>query len=347
MPNEETKKDKVGRLTNDSMSTLKNSLVLISKKKIKGIYGLAIVVFVAGLMAASILIVATNNQQKSRAATGSALLSWTANTESDLAGYKLYYGTSARTGTQAPGGYTSNVDVGKVTTYTLSNLTEGQKYYFSLVAYDTSQNVSPFSNEVSKLIPVTADVTPPTVSITSPANNANVLGTINITANASDAVGVAKVEFYVDSSMKSSDTSSPYSYSLDTTSLNDGAHQLVAKAYDAANNVGTSPTITINVNNATPVTCTSFTYSAWSTCINGTQTRTVTSSSPTGCTGGNPILTQSCTPSGTTCTSFTYSKWSACVNGTRTRTVTASTPAGCSGGTPVISQTCKGGGKKP
>jgi len=40
--------------------------------------------------------------------------------------------------------------------------------------------------------------------------------------------------------------------------------------------------------------CTSFTYSAWSECQNNTQTRTVTSSSPTGCTGGNPILTQSC-----------------------------------------------------
>jgi len=45
-------------------------------------------------------------------------------------------------------------------------------------------------------------------------------------------------------------------------------------------------------------TCTSFTYSAWGTCTNGTQTRTVISSSPSGCTGGNPVLTQSCTTSG-------------------------------------------------
>lgn len=41
-------------------------------------------------------------------------------------------------------------------------------------------------------------------------------------------------------------------------------------------------------------TCTSFTYSAWGTCSNGTQTRTVTSSSPSGSTGGNPVLSQSC-----------------------------------------------------
>ena len=42
--------------------------------------------------------------------------------------------------------------------------------------------------------------------------------------------------------------------------------------------------------------CTSFTYSAWGECqVNGTQTRTVTSSTPDGCAGGNPVTTQSCT----------------------------------------------------
>src|SRR6185369_12676631 len=46
-----------------------------------------------------------------------------------------------------------------------------------------------------------------------------------------------------------------------------------------------------------PVACTSFTYSAWGTCsAAGSQTRTVLSSSPAGCTGGSPVLTQSCTP---------------------------------------------------
>jgi len=55
-------------------------------------------------------------------------------------------------------------------------------------------------------------------------------------------------------------------------------------------------------------TCTSFTYSDWSACsASGTQTRTVTSSLPAGCVGGNSILSQACTytqPStGSTCTS--------------------------------------------
>lgn len=88
-----------------------------------------------------------------------------------------------------------------------------------------------------------------------------------------------------------------------------------------------------------PSPCT-YTYSAWSTCVNGTQTRTVTSSTPAGCTG-TPVLTQTCTtstPTPSPCT-YTYSAWSTCVNGTQTRTVVSSTPTGCTG-TPVLTQTC-------
>ncbi len=44
-----------------------------------------------------------------------------------------------------------------------------------------------------------------------------------------------------------------------------------------------------------PSTCSVFTYSAWGTCSSGSQSRTVSTSLPSGCTGGSPILTQSCT----------------------------------------------------
>ncbi len=98
---------------------------------------------------------------------------------------------------------------------------------------------------------------------------------------------------------------------------------------------------------AQPVTataCASFTYSAWGACqSDSTQTRTVATSSPSGCTGGTPVLSQSCTyvPPTTTCTSFTYSAWGACQsNSTQSRTVASSSPAGCGGGAPVLSQSC-------
>ncbi|WP_242343506.1 cytochrome c [Anaeromyxobacter terrae] len=91
-------------------------------------------------------------------------------------------------------------------------------------------------------------------------------------------------------------------------------------------------------------TCTSFTYSGWGACQpDSTQTRTVLSSSPAGCTGGAPVTSQACvyTPPVTTCTSFTYSGWGACQpDSTQSRTVLSSLPAGCTGGAPVTSQAC-------
>jgi hypothetical protein len=96
------------------------------------------------------------------ALAGSATLQWNANSETDLAGYRIYYGTSARTGTDPKTctlcGYATKVDVGKVTTYTVSNLTNNTTYYFSVSAYDTSNNESAFSAQVSKLISKSADL---------------------------------------------------------------------------------------------------------------------------------------------------------------------------------------------
>ncbi len=95
------------------------------------------------------------------------------------------------------------------------------------------------------------DTTPPTTSITAPANNATVSGTVSVTASASDNVGVTKVEFYLDGALKSTATTSPYSWSWDTTSASNASHTLVSKAYDAANNIGTSSTVTVTVSNST------------------------------------------------------------------------------------------------
>jgi hypothetical protein len=89
------------------------------------------------------------------------------------------------------------------------------------------------------------DTTPPTVS----ASESGTSGTISFSASASDNVGVSKVEFYVDGALKATDTASPYSASLDSTTLADGSHSLAAKAYDAAGNVGTSSTVSFSVSN--------------------------------------------------------------------------------------------------
>jgi len=89
------------------------------------------------------------------------------------------------------------------------------------------------------------------------------------------------------------------------------------------------------------VVCTSFTYSDWSLCSSsGQQTRTVISSLPNSCTGGNSVLTQSCTYTPPACVSWTYSDWDACINNQQTRTITSSQPVNCTGGNPILSQGC-------
>ena len=97
------------------------------------------------------------------------------------------------------------------------------------------------------------DVTPPTTSITAPLNGATVSGTTSVTASASDNVGVTKVEFYLDGVLKSTDTTSPYAWSWNTTTATNGSHSLTSKAYDAALNVGTSTAVNVTVSNGVPV----------------------------------------------------------------------------------------------
>jgi fibronectin type 3 domain-containing protein len=82
----------------------------------------------------------------SNAMAAQATLAWDPNTESDLAGYKVHYGT-------ASGSYTVHTDVHNVTTYTVTGLTAGQTYYFAATAYDTSGNESGYSNPVSYAVP--------------------------------------------------------------------------------------------------------------------------------------------------------------------------------------------------
>lgn len=85
-------------------------------------------------------------------AEGRAELSWNPNTEADVAGYRIYYGTSKRNSDCPPGGYTDNIDVGKATNYTISNLKNGQTYYFSVTSYNSSKKESCFSEEMKKTI---------------------------------------------------------------------------------------------------------------------------------------------------------------------------------------------------
>ena len=59
----------------------------------------------------------------------------------------IHYGT-------ASGTYSQAIDVGKTTSYTVSNLSDGKTYYFAATAYNRAGQKSVYSNEVSKVIPI-------------------------------------------------------------------------------------------------------------------------------------------------------------------------------------------------
>jgi hypothetical protein len=83
---------------------------------------------------------------------GDVTVAWNANTETDLAGYKVYVGT-------APGAYGNPTIIGAQTTYTITGLAAGTTYYIAVTAYNTSGLESGFSNEVSTTTPGTPPAT--------------------------------------------------------------------------------------------------------------------------------------------------------------------------------------------
>ncbi|OGV10269.1 MAG: hypothetical protein A2237_10820 [Stygiobacter sp. RIFOXYA2_FULL_38_8] len=148
----------------------------------------------------------------------------------------------------------------------------------SAVARDAAGNTSTASVNVSVIIS-TADTTPPVISITSPANNSTITGTVTINSNASDNIGVTGVQYKLDGSNLGTEVvTSPYNFSWNTAQTTDGTHTLSAVARDAAGNTSTA-LLTVNVSNTVTnptsnlvvyddVLQTLWTNSSWSASVN-------------------------------------------------------------------------------
>ncbi len=100
------------------------------------------------------------------------------------------------------------------------------------------------------------DITPPSVSLTNPTQDAIISSTITVSATAFDDVAVTAVEFFIDGllvgQLFNTVPAAPYTGSWDTTSVLDSIHNLTAQAVDAAGNVGTSLSVSITVQNTSP-----------------------------------------------------------------------------------------------
>ena len=96
---------------------------------------------------------ATLHLGTSTAHAAQASLSWTAPTTNtdgtpitNLSGYQLYTGTVS-------GSYSQNINVGNVTSYSLSNLNDATTYYFAVTANDAAGDVSGYSNQATYTTP--------------------------------------------------------------------------------------------------------------------------------------------------------------------------------------------------
>jgi hypothetical protein len=84
-------------------------------------------------------------------------LAWDPNPAPDIAGYRLYRGTTS-------GVYTNETEVGNATTASVSNLVAQTTYFFAVTAYNTSGLESAPSNQISYTAPSSGPSPTPTPS---------------------------------------------------------------------------------------------------------------------------------------------------------------------------------------
>jgi hypothetical protein len=92
------------------------------------------------------------------------------------------------------------------------------------------------------------DTQAPTAFIASPTGG-TVSGVVPVSVNASDNIGVTRVDLFANGKLLASDTTTPYSFSWDSTLTPDGAVKLTANAVDAAGNQGASQSVSVTVAN--------------------------------------------------------------------------------------------------
>ena len=121
----------------------------------------------------------------------------------------------------------------------------GGSYTITVKATDNAASTYTTSASVMIAIQTTPDTIAPAVSVTSPANESTVGRKVSIRANASDNVGISKMELYIDGVLTLVKNSSNITWSWNTARISKGQHGISVKAYDGAGNVGVS-SITVN-----------------------------------------------------------------------------------------------------
>lgn len=138
---------------------------------------------------------------------------------------------------------------------TYSGLPDGP-HTFAVRATDAAGNVDATPDTRSWTVDTAvSDTTPPTVTLTAPAANVQVVGgRVTLSADAGDDVAVDHVDFLVGGSVVATDGTAPYSASWSSTTVPDGAASITARAVDTSSNATTSGARTVTVDNTAPDT---------------------------------------------------------------------------------------------
>jgi hypothetical protein len=150
-------------------------------------------------------------------------LAWDPPSDGVTTGYVIYYGTASHS-------YSQQVNVGFVTSYTVTGLAAATTYYFIVRAYDATGAFSDPSGEISGMTPANQ---PPTVFLTVPAEGASFLtsDTVPMQATAFDDGSIQSVTFLLNGSpIGAPDTSYPYATTI--SGLAPGNYALTAIATD-------------------------------------------------------------------------------------------------------------------
>jgi len=159
------------------------------------------------------------------------------------------------------------------------------------VAYDTAEQTSQAN------ITINIDRTPPEVSFVSPAANAIMSGSQVIEVAASDNVAVAAVELFIDGDSQSTLTSSPFAWTVDTTSLDSGPVELLAIATDGVGHTAeASRTVTVDQPPSVTITAPGSSVSGVSTQITASSSDDLGVDSVVFAVDGAPLGTDSSAP---------------------------------------------------
>lgn len=233
----------------------------------------------------------------------------------------------------------------------LINGSKSKSFWFNAIApafgnYNitvTSVNATgPFSENISITV---EDTTKPLISFKSPTPLDGVTIPqsyipVNITASDNIAIDKIIIELYNETgNMNISQTSSTSPFFYNFTNLDNGTYRIYATVNDTSGNED-SPSRRTIILGTTPLCIANWTCTAWSECVNNTQTRTCTDENSCGTLTGKPSETQSCTA----CTpDWNCTEWlpEECpTNETQIRTCTDLNNCGVATGKPSETQSC-------